>query len=137
MKKVLLLAVVVLLTSCGGVKFLQETYVNDFSDHTKNGFVISPYHEGYTYESVGLVEIKFQPGRKKGYINPLYHPRQWTGIPRKDWFNPDYNYMLDELVKKAKEMGANGILDLKTTTKVYNPRVTEITFSGFAVKIKE
>ncbi len=34
-------------------------------------------------------------------------------------------------------MGANGILDLKTTTKVYNPRVTEITFSGFAVKIKE
>lgn len=138
MKKLFLLALIALLiTSCSAARFSQDVYISDFRPYTEDGFTISPYHEGYQYESVGLIDIEFTAGRKNGYVNPAYHWRSSiSGAKYKDWYQPDYAYMLDELVKKAKQMGANGILDLKCTS-VYNGKTTVSVISGFAVKIKE
>lgn len=137
MKKILLAVIVVLITSCSVPRFYQDVYVNDFRPYTEDGFTISPYHEGYQYESIGLIDIEFTAGRKDGYVNASYNWRSsQNGAKYKDWYQPDYAYMLDELVKKAKQMGANGILDLKCTS-IYNGKTTVSVISGFAVKIKE
>ena len=58
-------------------------------------------------------------------------------------FHPDYDYMLAELVKQAKAMGATGIMDLKIQSHyTYNAKTGtsntpyKYTASGFAVVIK-
>lgn len=139
MKKILLAVIVVLITSCSAARFSQDVYISDFRPYTEDGFTISPYHEGYQYESVGLIDIEFTAGRKNGYVNPAYHWRSSiSGAKYKDWYQPDYDYMLNELVNQAKQMGANGILDLRCTVEYdHSEKTTVSVMSGFAVIIKK
>lgn len=159
MKNILLsCGVAILLSSCSLYyqNFSISASVGDFRQYTKDGFVITPATTGYSYDPVSTIELTFYPGYKEIEItNPTFtekkkiltsnNGRTTNQQPRMgtQFFRPNYDYMLSELVKGAKVMGATGIMDLKIQSHYsYNVKTGvssepyKYTASGFAVLIK-
>ncbi len=159
MRKILLCALTALImTSCYYPRFSKITSIGDFRKYTEAGFVVTPATSGYRYDPISEIQLTFYPGYKEGFkkeeqpkvtrqaaIDDLYRipSRSKSKTNRGDWFVPDYDYMLAELVTDAQAMGATGILDLKIeavyTYSLKNGRSDKpykYIASGFAVKIK-
>ena len=159
MKKVFLLCLVAILTSCSTMlpPYSQNFSMYDFTSYTNEGFIITPAETGFAYQPVGELSVEFVPGYKKDIIkrekpfisqNPetdeMYSVKQPTGDKKGKWFNPSPEYMLDEFVKYAKAAGANGILRFKAQANYsyshskYGTTVhlNSYILSGFAVKIE-
>lgn len=126
-KLLLLLGVCMLFCSCATQKYSQTTYIADYRSYSAEGFTISPSSSGFTYESVADFSIKFVVGKKKGYTNSSAQ-NSWEA----DIFNPGYDYMVSEMVKEAKSLGANAILNFRI-----NIISGGYEASGFAVKLKK
>jgi len=114
---------------------MQTTYWADYSKYSKEGFTISPSSSGFTYESIGELEIVFKCGVKDGYTDP--NIKTYTS----HMFFPDIDYIVKETVKEAKSKGANAILNFKIEPQYqYNSyfgrRYIGAVATGFAVKLK-
>lgn len=136
MKKLILIAIVAWGTF-GCASYRQITYIGDFRKYTDENFVVSVVATGYEYDPVGEVVMKFSAGRKPGYIRPGYNPTSRRASLPKNFFVPTYEFMLDELVKEAKSLGATGLLNLRINEVKKSKSSTYYTASGFAVKIKK
>lgn len=135
MKKILLLlSACVVLSSCAIQKYSQKTYLADYREYAADGFTITPSSSGFTYESVGDLSIKFTIGVKDGYINK---EAKWK---EENVFKPSYDYMVAEIVKEAKSLGANALLNFNITPIIRGTKYGEVVdgyiASGFAVKLK-
>ena len=127
MKRFFLLAsIVVLLCSCGVTKYSQTVYLADFRPFTSDGFTVSPSSSGFTYESVGDISVEFIAGVDKSYTNPDPKMRY-----NKHWFTPSYDFMVAEIVREAKTLGANALLNFR----IINIEGGYVA-CGFAVKLK-
>lgn len=106
----------------------------DYREYTADGFTITPSSSGFTYESVGDLSIKFTIGVKDGYINK---EAKWK---EENVFKPSYDYMVAEIVKEAKSLGANALLNFNITPIIRGTKYGEVVdgyiASGFAVKLK-
>lgn len=130
MKKTLFtLFAIITLSSCAP-SFYQKAYVCDFSKYTEEGFIVSPVATGYdNYKPLGTVCLYFQSGVRQGYEGKK-EGDNWY----KNWFQVSQPYMLDELVKEAKKLGGNGILNFRTYYDVINKQGFWIA-EGFAVQV--
>lgn len=136
MKKLLLLiGVCFALCSCV-VQYSQTTYLADYRPYSAEGFTISPSSSGFTYESIGDLSIKFVIGKKKGYINSNVQ-NSWEA----DIFSPSYEYMVSEMVKEAKALGADALLNFNITPIIkrskYGETIDGYIASGFAAKLNK
>ncbi|WP_418409331.1 hypothetical protein [Alistipes sp.] len=136
MKKLLLLiGVCFALCSCV-VQYSQTTYLADYRPYSAEGFTISPSSSGFTYESVGDLSIKFIKGVKKGYVNEDADDWRVENI-----FNPSYEYMVSEMVKEAKALGADALLNFNITPIIkrskYGETIDGYIASGFAAKLNK
>lgn len=70
MKKVFLLCLVAILTSCSTMltPYSQNFSMYDFTPYTKEGFIITPAETGFAYQPVGELSVEFVPGYKKDII---------------------------------------------------------------------
>lgn len=137
MKEIILLASLTLIAFGCSPVYYQVTSVGDFRKYTDENFVVSAVATGYKYDPIAVINIDFMAGRKDGYIRPGYDPKKRSMVP-KDWFNPTYESMLDELVREAKHFGANGLLNFRIEV-INKPKSDRPIYnvSGFAVKIRE
>lgn len=120
-----LVAACCIFSSCSIQKYSQAVYLADYRAYSAEGFTITPSSSGFTYESIGDLSIEFVKGRKDGYTNEKAR-NPWENI-----YIPTHEYMVAEIVKEAKSLGANALLNshIKATPNGY-------TASGFAVKLK-
>ena len=134
MKKFLLLfTIAIFVCSCWVTKYSQTTYFADFRDYTKDGFTITPSSSGFTYKSIGDISIDFKIGKKDGYNNPD------AEFGMEHIFVPTYDYITAEMVKKAKSLGANALLNYKVipiySASKYGSSIIGYSASGFAVNL--
>lgn len=138
MKKIIVsLLAMLILCSCASNKYMQTTYWADYSKYSKEGFTISPSSSGFTYESIGELEIVFKCGVKDGYTDP--NIKTYTS----HMFYPNIDYIVKEAVKEAKSKGANAILNFKiepqyqySASFYFDRRYIGAVVTGFAVKLK-
>lgn len=130
--------------SCSSVTSTQKeviTYVYDFRKYTDEGFLFTTEKYLGDYESIGLISIEIIPElrRKDGYFAP---GQTYAGSSSGFW-----NYIpirpqevLDSLYLKAKQMGADAVinLDVEYADVIVsgNISVPSTRASGFAIKRK-
>lgn len=159
MKKILLALAIALLSGCATLPYSSNVYVGDFSKYTKEGFIISPAYDGFKYDPISVISIEASEGyivKKDGNASRsgVFGKSKMSGNDAdkynvigkvikdkrgKAFVEVGYYEILDAIVKKAKDMGANGILGLKITmgSKTLDGKpYYSLTASGFAVKIK-
>lgn len=89
---------IALFTGCATRERIVLPYYVDFSEYTKAGFYVSPDAYPGKFEPIGMIEVVVYPGTKKI-----------------DGFTKDEPITEDELLKmaveKAKEKGADGLVD--------------------------
>lgn len=136
MKKILVITTIIVLavfsTGCSVVpKYSQVTHFSDYRKYQEQGFTISPNSSGFVYESIGEIEMKFVDGKRDGYTNPdnLYSA---GGI---HYYKHTYDVMVDEMVNKAKELGANALLNF-SISPASGPGYVGYIATGFAVNLK-
>lgn len=121
MKKVLVIAVAYLMSSCATQKYSEVRFMTDFRPYTTAGFVISPLSTIATeYQPIATISIEFTPGIDVTYLNEDVVKKEqkayddlYQGNPylKKQWHEPTSKEMLDKFVEYAKTLGANGLLD--------------------------
>lgn len=137
MKKILFLILAsVLLTGCNKIMYTESVYIVDYREYIKDGFIISPTVTGFNYQPISNIEVVFNSGElRKGEnddnLQPVLPFIGYTGKSNK--YAPTSKRMMDKIVNEAKQMGANGLIDFKTT---YNPKNSTWSASGIAVVIK-
>ncbi len=121
MKKVLVIAVAYLMSSCAIQKYSEVCFMTDFRPYTTAGFMISPLSTIATeYQPIATISIEFTPGLDATYLNEkivkeekktyddIYQSNPYL---KKQWHEPTSKEMLDKFVEYAKSLGANGLLD--------------------------
>lgn len=133
-------------------KYSETVYFADYRPYTAEGFTISPSSSGFTYESIGALEIVFVPGTIKRDQNS---PKEDLQSGDKAWYElsdgnygvtiytPSYDLMVEKMVRKAKEMGADALLNFRIIPQTemvrsgsqFYERTKAYVASGFAVKL--
>lgn len=137
MKKVLFLMVATLsLTGCSKIMYTESVYTVDYREYIKDGFIISPTVTGFNYQPISNIEVVFNSGElrkdeKGDNLQPVVPYKGYVGKTKK--YAPTSKRMMDKIINEAKQMGANGLIDFKTT---YNPKNGTWSASGIAVVIK-
>lgn len=140
MKKILLLFSIMLLSSCSP-KFIQYSNTVDFEPYLKDGFFITMSNlVSFEYEPLGYVEgvavsgndknMKVQREYKKEFEKDFYSSEKWRTANSSD--------AMETLVKRCRDMGATGIINLKfqVTTDIKTGGVLSTYASGMAIKRK-
>lgn len=158
MKKVLLIAVILFLCGCS-VPFQKSVSITDFRKYTEAGFIISPATSGFTYQPIGVISVKIIEGKqerqeKSQKVSSMYLGKNGEILSMAGYieaygkvaFDTEYGNnsgaaiytgILDEMVKEAKKLGANGILNFSATRTYDATRHAYVIYaSGFAVKIE-
>ncbi|KAA4215499.1 hypothetical protein AAAZ42_19940 [Bacteroides ovatus] len=117
--------------------YTESVYVVDYREYTKDGFTISPTVTGFNYQPISNIEVVFTVGKlRKGEtaenLRLIVPYEGYTGKTNNE-YAPSSKRMMDKIVSEAKKMGANGLIDFKTT---YNARNRAWVASGIAVIIK-
>jgi uncharacterized protein YbjQ (UPF0145 family) len=118
---------------------ITKEYVYNFKKYTEEGFFISPDPYPNEFKPLGLITIHIYPGKKKqtkkeeGFGGGEYEVYIEESISPYE--------CLDNLVKKAKDMGANGLSNFNFEVNwIYDNRtdISEKVYivSGFAIKIE-
>lgn len=137
MKKILFLLMATLaFAGCSKVMYTESVYVIDYREYLKEGFTISPTVTGFNYQPISNIEVVFKAGElKKGESD-----KNLQKIPGVNGYaSPTNRYiptgkrMMDKIVSEAKSMGANGLIDFKTSYSSVNKTWSA---SGIAVEIK-
>lgn len=112
----------------------------DFREYTKQGFIISPTTSGFEYTPVSEINVSFYLGNKlpddlKGKKGIKMVKDRYLGITE---YYPTSERILDKIVDEAKAMGANGIVNFKSSyisSKKYGQGYWNV--SGVAVITKQ
>ena len=137
MRKVLFVIVAVFtLSSCSKAIYTESVYTVDYREYINSGFTISPTITGFNYQPISNIDVVFTPGNlAKGEsdkdLEKVIPYKNYSGNKR--IFAPTGKRMMDKIVSEAKKMGANGLIDFKTS---YNPKNGTWSASGIAVTIK-
>lgn len=138
----------------GGTDF----YSIDFREYSEQGFLFTPYPPKGTYESKGLLEVHLKPqvlsiskatyygNANQEYTNPNdgkdYKLKAFRAVDNLVYYYAveeiDVNNAVREIYLKAKEYGANAIVDFKITTELetnFGLEHHNIIVSGFGIKI--
>ena len=142
MKKVLLLMMVVLFSSCGTMKYYETSFNLNLKEYTGDDFSINPSSlSSGDFEPLGLVSNEFFIGASVGkeYKDVVYKetPNKYSGM---EFYYPKLEHMFDVFITNAKSIGANGIVDFDFK-KIYNgdlknPQLIGYKIEGVAVKFK-
>lgn len=142
MKKLFFVLAVVILASCQTSSrfYKTETYFTDFRPFAEKGFLMTTQPITDKYTSIGEVSFQCKAGydpekRKKAVTGDEMYYTPTAKIPPKQC---DVNDVLNQIYIKAKELGANGIVQLRIeyneeTNKLHY--FSDITVTGLAVKI--
>lgn len=137
MKNILFLMMAsVLLAGCNKIMYTESVYIVDYREYVKEGFIISPTVTGFYYQPISNIEVVFnsgelRKGEKDNDLQPVVPYKGYVGKTNK--YAPTSKRMMDKIINEAKQMGANGLIDFKTT---YNPKNGTWSASGIAVVIK-
>jgi len=115
MKKLILLAAIVILSGCASIKPTQRAIYTDFADYraySEIGFLITPNAYSGEFESLGEIAIHIIPAITKT-------TEKYMG---EDWNFYDYEVikrqeLIDIAVKEAIDRGADAITDFAITSK--------------------
>jgi uncharacterized protein YbjQ (UPF0145 family) len=122
-------------------KRVVKTYVFDFREYSNSGFFISSTPYIGMFDPIGEIVIHVYPAKDVTTINPERFEGDNTVVVE-ETISP--NELLDILVKEAKVLGADGIVNMsisdETHNYVHNGNVKTIFWryrlSGFAIKRK-
>jgi hypothetical protein len=140
MKRILtVLATAILVVSCGvqGHQRIVSIGFVDYRPYTSAGIFLSPNPCNQEFEPIGELYIEVIPALKRAendskgfYTDDIYSVK--TMVPE----NIDASELLEIAVKKAGEMGANGIsnLEIKVIRNAAN-QIDRYEISGFCIKI--
>ena len=136
-KNLFLLMITLALSGCSKVMYTESVYTVDYREYINSGFTISTTVTGFDYQPISNIEVVFTSGDlRKGESDkdllPVVPYKGYTGKTNK--FSPSGKRMMDKIVSEAKQLGANGLIDFKTS---YSPTRKAWTASGIAVKIKQ
>lgn len=140
------LIAVITLSSCT-IKYpaVALTHSIDYSKHMSNGFFLTESNSvSFDYSPVGSVNVVLQDGWEvtQGKKNEGYYTQEeYSKLKLGKYVYATYDDTLDLLVKKAKSMGADGIIGLRLhyispsiDKNGYRVGPGKITASGMAVK---
>lgn len=136
MKK-LLLGLVIVLSACSTMKYHESIIVEDYRDYNKTGFNVypidAPILTGYT--PVGNISMSFYIGGKSeiSSIDGIMEAKNAAG---RIMYIPTPGYMLDKVVGKAKEMGANALIRYEVKP-IQKGGSTGFEINAIAVKMDE
>lgn len=115
-------------------------YGFDFTKYSAENFLITPEAYQGEYESIGLINTTIIPSMHKKEPNKTkWYPTLGDNSPQWDIENIKPQEVIDEIVKKAKDMGANALTKFSVTTHYIvngNIPITSYEVSGFAIKRK-
>lgn len=128
--------------------YKEEVYFADYRPYSAEGFTIAASSAGFTYTSIGDLEMVFSTGVIE---NTEKAPSDGTGTlgeysaKRDTIYYPTFDEMTEKMVRKAQELGANALLNFSIRRhgeRVYSDGMTQsylpqYIVSGFAVKLKE
>lgn len=128
------------LGGCKSSYYNEVTTSLDFREYTKQGFIISPTTSGFEYTPVSEINVSFYLGNKlpddlKGKKGIKMVKDKYLGITE---YYPTSERILDKIVDEAKAMGANGIVNFKSSyisSKKYGQGYWNV--SGVAVITKQ
>ncbi|WP_417589401.1 hypothetical protein [Owenweeksia hongkongensis] len=161
LKSILFLCII--LTSCVSVPKPKERlgrtdfYSLDFREYSEAGFLITPYPPNNKYQSKGLIEVHLKPkvlsiskatyygNENQEYTNPTdgakYELKAFRAIDEVVYYYAveiiDANQAVKEIYLKAKEYGADAIVNFKIiseTEENFGLEFHNIIVSGFAIK---
>ena len=129
-------------------RYSEATYFADYRPYTEAGFTISPTSSGFTYESIGEIQMIFSPGYKDAQTQDSTTSTVSTTGSHTNLYMPDVEEMMNKIVRQAQELGANALLNFKIEARAVTISATngiatttvpsvEYTLSGFAVKLKD
>lgn len=140
-KIVLLLTIIsVILTSCSvGRETAAVSYFLDYRPYSKQGFFISqnPYPGEYTPigEMKVIVYPEIEKVKKKIGDDGVYNTSEYrTALDYKSLSN---DKLLEIVVQKAKEKGANGICNLKWEQEYSGIKIFRYEISFLCISIKD
>lgn len=153
MKRVLsIVFLVLLLASCSTKKsYVRVASAIDFSEYTRSGFFITESNSvSFSYEPVSSVAAFVEEGHEvlglRTHVpitdDDVYRSSAKTKTVYGKYIGAYAQDALDELYIKAKEMGADGIINLKMTYTPYRIKGSEVLswesyyVSGMAIKRK-
>lgn len=137
MKK-LLLGLIVILSACSTTKYYESTYVEDYRDYNKTGFNVYPIDAPILTEYIPVSDISmfFYIGRKSEMSSNegIKEVKDATG---RTLYIPTPEYMLDKVVEKAKEMGANALIRYEIKKIQKGGSATGYEINAIAVKMNK
>lgn len=125
-------------------KYSETVYFADYRPYTAEGFTISPSSSGFTYESIGDLEIMFVPGKMKTQpADAKMVPAQtqttdsvasedsllddfatWCATTpttatgsKTTLYEPDYGTIVERMVRQAQALGADALLNFRITQR--------------------
>ena len=146
-KKVLfvLLGSILFSYSCSPTYYQKEvhTYVYDFTDYTKKGFLFTPEQYLGNYESIGIIDVKIYPQTEYKEANSTEEDENDSfkrGSNKWIYYIVSTQEVLDSLYNRASIMGADAVVRLIIQDFDVNyGKVSAVgkRASGFAIKRKE
>lgn len=123
-------------------KYSETVYFADYRPYTAEGFTISPSSSGFTYESIGDLEMVFIIGQLEDAANEngvegLQTLREYE--EQREMYSPSYAEMTEKIVREAQKLGADALLNFRIRPLYSDPQtrfgLVGFTVSGFAVKL--
>ena len=145
MKRIVNLVVLLsclMLVGCSISKTSPRSYLQafvDFRPYLQDGFRI--YTTPYAGKCIALGELSIYVTPERKEIR--YDDTAMYDAVVEDWYGTSYGYefidtseLLADVVKRAKELGANGLSNLEIS-KVYNGTIPQYTISATCIIIEE
>lgn len=137
MKKLIILAVIALASSCSIIRPTARevvTYFADYREYAAEGFLISPNPYTEDFESIGEIEIVITPAIKQ--YPEEGQPYDYRG-EYLDYESIEYNEIVRIAVEKAKEKGADALVNFAISqTPISQSDADGIRVDGFVYHVK-
>lgn len=134
MKKILLLMMVAVLSSCTTVRYFETTNVLNLKEYTGDDFSInpSPIANG-DFVPLGTVSNYFNVGKpskdeEHKIVNKSY---KMYGMVYED-YDVSFDYMIKKTIEDVKAIGGNGIIDFRFD-KVYDKQDAKKAKGGYVI----
>ncbi len=128
-RKIMIMAIVLILSGCVMEQHMPvlmhvpegfETLVLDFSSFTERGFLFTPRSYSGKYNSIGMVEFKYNVEARLvcKNLNAPSPEASSAGIQQLEYYDwdvdeIDYQVVLEHAYKEAQMMGGNAIVNFK------------------------